>query len=156
MTNCKGNAIHLEWSLLPALQVLEQNRRRQAQNNAPQDFPSFARQGFDIKILADGYSTSNGLIYKVRTALRQQQQTAASRHGGFEACCELLIGHTCPSDVLAIKHKAVQGFEIYILSLRETVSCDSLSLCNASKPPCCLRVPIRILGLHQCELPLQL
>ncbi|KAK9819473.1 hypothetical protein WJX74_010867 [Apatococcus lobatus] len=45
-------------------QVLEQNRRRQAQNSAPPDFPSFARQGFDIKILADGYSTSNGLIFK--------------------------------------------------------------------------------------------
>ncbi|KAK9843584.1 hypothetical protein WJX84_004988, partial [Apatococcus fuscideae] len=49
---------------LPEKQVLEQNRRRQAQNSAPRDFPSFARQGFDIKILADGYSTSNGLIYK--------------------------------------------------------------------------------------------
>lgn len=48
------------------VQVLEQNRRRQAQNSAPRDFPSFARQGFDIKILADGYSTSNGLIYKVQ------------------------------------------------------------------------------------------
>ena len=32
----------------------------------PSDFPSFVRQGYDIKIMADGYDIDEkGLIYKV-------------------------------------------------------------------------------------------
>ncbi len=47
--------------------MLETNRRVQAQNNAPPDFPAFVRQGFDIKVLADGYGLDEkGLIFKVR------------------------------------------------------------------------------------------
>ena len=47
--------------------MLETNRRVQAQNNAPPDFPAFVRQGFDIKVLADGYGVDEkGLIFKVR------------------------------------------------------------------------------------------
>eukprot|EP00884_Botryococcus_braunii_P020320 jgi/Botrbrau1/6972/Bobra.0165s0010.3 len=46
-------------------QVLEINLRVQRQNGAPPDFPVFVRQGFDIKVLADGYTEdSQGLIYK--------------------------------------------------------------------------------------------
>jgi hypothetical protein len=49
-----------------AWQALANNRRIQAQNNAPSDFPAFVRQGYDIKILADGYEVEeSGLIYKV-------------------------------------------------------------------------------------------
>lgn len=51
------------------MQALENNRRIQAQNNAPRDFPAFVRQGYDIKIMADGYDIDDkGLIYKVRGA----------------------------------------------------------------------------------------
>ena len=47
-------------------QVLETNRRVQAQNNSPLDFPAFVRQGYDIKVLADGYLVDDkGLIFKV-------------------------------------------------------------------------------------------
>ncbi|GBF95621.1 hypothetical protein Rsub_08603 [Raphidocelis subcapitata] len=46
-------------------QVLALNRRVQAQNRAPEDFPGFVRQGFDILIVADGYGeTPNGLLYR--------------------------------------------------------------------------------------------
>ncbi|BDA41338.1 probable FK506-binding protein at C-terminar half [Coccomyxa sp. Obi] len=45
--------------------ALENNRRIQTQNNVPPDFPSFVRQGYDIKILADDYVVDDkGLIYK--------------------------------------------------------------------------------------------
>jgi hypothetical protein len=47
--------------LFPLLQVLALNRRVQAQNRAPVEFPGFVRQGFDIVIIADGYAeTPNG------------------------------------------------------------------------------------------------
>ncbi|KAK9834273.1 hypothetical protein WJX81_002415 [Elliptochloris bilobata] len=50
---------------LSGKQVLETNRRVQAQNNSPADFPGFVRQGYDIKVLADGYQVDNkGLIFK--------------------------------------------------------------------------------------------
>lgn len=51
---------------LHSAQVLETNRRVQAQNNSPLDFPGFVRQGYDIKVLADGYLVDDkGLIFKV-------------------------------------------------------------------------------------------
>ena len=53
-----------------SIQALENNRRIQAQNNAPPDFPAFVRQGYDIKIMADGYDVDDkGLIYKVASYL---------------------------------------------------------------------------------------
>ncbi len=49
-------------------QALENNRRIQAQNNVPAGFPAFVRQGYDIKVMADGYDVDEkGLIYKVRS-----------------------------------------------------------------------------------------
>jgi FKBP-type peptidyl-prolyl cis-trans isomerase len=48
-----------------AKQILALNKRVQAQNRAPRDFPAFVREGFDVKVLGDGYqTTSDGLIYK--------------------------------------------------------------------------------------------
>ncbi|EIE25094.1 FKBP-type peptidyl-prolyl cis-trans isomerase [Coccomyxa subellipsoidea C-169] len=45
--------------------ALSNNRRIQAQNNVPADFPAFVRQGYDIKIMADDYTIDDkGLIYK--------------------------------------------------------------------------------------------
>lgn len=48
--------------------ALAVNRRVQAQNAAPDDgtFPVFVRQGYDIKVLADGFTTDSatGLIFK--------------------------------------------------------------------------------------------
>jgi hypothetical protein len=82
-----GRCTHQGHSLQPRVcwglrrlraQVLETNRRVQAQNNAPPDFPAFVRQGYDIKVLADGYSVdSKGLIYKVRlgAAARRADRT---------------------------------------------------------------------------------
>lgn len=51
---------------IPQRQVLEYNRRTQRQNNAPPDFPSFIREGYDMTILAsEGYQVSpEGVIYK--------------------------------------------------------------------------------------------
>jgi FKBP-type peptidyl-prolyl cis-trans isomerase len=46
-------------------QILEYNRRSQRQNNAPLLFPEFIKEGYNVIIIADNYSTSpEGLIYK--------------------------------------------------------------------------------------------
>jgi len=46
-------------------QLLEINRRVHKQNNVPPEFPLFVRNGFNIKVVADGYATApSGLIYK--------------------------------------------------------------------------------------------
>ncbi|GIM03285.1 hypothetical protein Vretimale_8049 [Volvox reticuliferus] len=45
--------------------VLSINRRIQAQNRVPGDFPGFVREGFDVKVVGDGYVVApSGLIYK--------------------------------------------------------------------------------------------
>lgn len=45
--------------------ILEFNQRTQRQNNAPEDFPNFLRDGYDMTIVADGYQVSpEGLYYK--------------------------------------------------------------------------------------------
>ncbi|XP_021755250.1 peptidyl-prolyl cis-trans isomerase FKBP20-2, chloroplastic-like [Chenopodium quinoa] len=46
--------------------LLEQNKRIQRENNAPDDFPSFIREGFDVKVVAsDNYiKRDSGLIYR--------------------------------------------------------------------------------------------
>ena len=44
-------------------QVLEYNKRIQAQNRVPRDFPWFVREGFDVKILADDFEiTPEGCV----------------------------------------------------------------------------------------------
>ncbi|KAI3919124.1 hypothetical protein MKW98_016677 [Papaver atlanticum] len=45
--------------------LLEQNKRVQAGNNAPDDFPNFVREGFEVKVVtSDNYvKCDNGLIY---------------------------------------------------------------------------------------------
>lgn len=46
--------------------MLETNRRVQAQNSAPKNFPSFVRRGYAIRVIADGYTEDEqGLIFKV-------------------------------------------------------------------------------------------
>eukprot|EP00775_Hariotina_reticulata_P010090 gene10090-10246_t len=46
-------------------QIFNLNRRAQSQNRAPDDFPGFIREGFDITIVGEGYQMeANGLIYK--------------------------------------------------------------------------------------------
>ncbi|KAF3335516.1 peptidyl-prolyl cis-trans isomerase FKBP20-2 [Carex littledalei] len=46
--------------------LLEQNRKMQQANNAPEDFPSFIREGFEVKVVTpENYTKSNsGLIYR--------------------------------------------------------------------------------------------
>ncbi|KAK0583196.1 hypothetical protein LWI29_034455 [Acer saccharum] len=46
--------------------LLEQNRRIQKDNNAPEDFPNFVREGFQVKVVAsDNYITrDSGLIFR--------------------------------------------------------------------------------------------
>ncbi|KAL1818669.1 peptidyl-prolyl cis-trans isomerase FKBP20-2, chloroplastic [Daucus carota subsp. sativus] len=46
--------------------IVEQNKRIQRENNAPDDFPSFIREGFEVKVVApDNYVKSeSGLIFK--------------------------------------------------------------------------------------------
>lgn len=49
---------------VPERQVLEINRRTQRQNNAPPDFPSFIREGYDMTILtSEGYQVR--LLYRI-------------------------------------------------------------------------------------------
>eukprot|EP00955_Chlamydomonas_euryale_P086794 364246-Chlamydomonas_euryale.AAC.15 len=46
-------------------QVLLLNKRIQAQNRVALEFPNFIRAGFDVKVVAPGYSiTPEGIIYK--------------------------------------------------------------------------------------------
>ncbi|EFJ49679.1 hypothetical protein VOLCADRAFT_120742 [Volvox carteri f. nagariensis] len=45
--------------------VLSLNRRIQTQNRVPGEFPGFIREGFDVKVVGDGYTVApSGLIYK--------------------------------------------------------------------------------------------
>ncbi|XAR63250.1 Peptidylprolyl isomerase [Bertholletia excelsa] len=46
--------------------LLEQNKRIQKENNAPEDFPNFVREGFEVIVLtSENYVTSDtGLIYR--------------------------------------------------------------------------------------------
>eukprot|EP01026_Neomeris_dumetosa_P056886 TRINITY_DN52138_c0_g1_i1.p2 TRINITY_DN52138_c0_g1~~TRINITY_DN52138_c0_g1_i1.p2 ORF type:complete len:219 (-),score=17.36 TRINITY_DN52138_c0_g1_i1:10-666(-) len=45
--------------------ILEQNKRVQSQNNVPNEFPSFVRQGFDVIVIGDGFiMEDSGIIYK--------------------------------------------------------------------------------------------
>ncbi|XP_021279581.1 peptidyl-prolyl cis-trans isomerase FKBP20-2, chloroplastic isoform X2 [Herrania umbratica] len=46
--------------------LLEQNKRRQKENNAPGDFPNFIREGFEVKVVAseDYKKSDSGLIYR--------------------------------------------------------------------------------------------
>lgn len=40
-------------------QVYALNRRVQAQNRAPDNFPGFVRNGFDVKVVGDGYNSAS-------------------------------------------------------------------------------------------------
>uniref|UniRef100_A0A061R0F0 peptidylprolyl isomerase n=1 Tax=Tetraselmis sp. GSL018 TaxID=582737 RepID=A0A061R0F0_9CHLO len=51
----KANAAELS---LSEKQILEYNKRIQAQNRVPRDFPWFVREGFDVKVLADDFETT--------------------------------------------------------------------------------------------------
>ncbi|PPD84737.1 hypothetical protein GOBAR_DD18335 [Gossypium barbadense] len=46
--------------------LLEQNKRRQKENNAPEDFPNFIREGFEVKVVTseDYRKSDSGLIYR--------------------------------------------------------------------------------------------
>ncbi|CAL5195261.1 unnamed protein product [Lathyrus oleraceus] len=46
--------------------VLQQNRNIQKQNNVPDDFPNFIREGFEVKVIApdDYVKRDSGLIYR--------------------------------------------------------------------------------------------
>ncbi|XP_021618033.1 peptidyl-prolyl cis-trans isomerase FKBP20-2, chloroplastic isoform X1 [Manihot esculenta] len=46
--------------------LLEQNKRIQKENNAPQDFPNFVREGFEVKVVtSENYiKRESGLIYR--------------------------------------------------------------------------------------------
>ncbi|RVW84506.1 Peptidyl-prolyl cis-trans isomerase FKBP20-2, chloroplastic [Vitis vinifera] len=46
--------------------LLQQNKRIQKENNAPEDFPNFVREGFEVKVVTpENYITSDsGLIYR--------------------------------------------------------------------------------------------
>ena len=58
--------VEIELTSIAFLQLLEINRRVHKQNNVPPEFPLFVRNGFNIKVVADGYETApSGLIYKV-------------------------------------------------------------------------------------------
>ncbi|GAV82447.1 FKBP_C domain-containing protein [Cephalotus follicularis] len=46
--------------------LLEQNKRRQRENNVPDDFPNFVREGFEVKVVTseDYVKRDSGLIYR--------------------------------------------------------------------------------------------
>ncbi|CAD7705184.1 unnamed protein product [Ostreobium quekettii] len=66
----EGETIYINLSEDPILsdyeiKVLRNNLKIQGQNQVPRDFPSFVRDGFNIKVLAEGYKLDeSGLIYK--------------------------------------------------------------------------------------------
>ncbi|KAG2443665.1 hypothetical protein HXX76_002014 [Chlamydomonas incerta] len=66
----EGNAYLLSSTDVAALNsqeklVLNLNRRIQTQNRVPVDFPGFIREGFDVKVVGEGYQVApSGLIYK--------------------------------------------------------------------------------------------
>lgn len=69
------------------MQVLAINKRVQTQNNAPLGFPNFVRDGYEIIILADGYSeTQEGLIWKV---------TYGYAHIAFNVRCLYAMSDNC-------------------------------------------------------------
>lgn len=69
------------------LQLMEINRRVHKQNNVPREFPLFVRNGFSIKIIADGYEIApSGLIYKVRSCSVQIYLL-------IQACVSLRVGY---------------------------------------------------------------
>lgn len=37
------------------MQIFALNKRVQAQNRAPDDFPGFIREGFDVTVVGEGY-----------------------------------------------------------------------------------------------------
>lgn len=41
------------------LQIFALNKRIQAQNRAPDDFPGFIREGFDVTVVGEGYVMDN-------------------------------------------------------------------------------------------------
>ena len=44
---------------------MEINRRVHKQNNVPKEFPLFVRNGYSIKVVADGYEVApSGLMFK--------------------------------------------------------------------------------------------
>ena len=49
------------------VQLMEINRRVHKQNNVPKEFPLFVRNGYSIKVVADGYDVApSGLMFKAR------------------------------------------------------------------------------------------
>jgi hypothetical protein len=50
--------------LLLLLQIFTLNRRVQAQNRVPDDFPGFIREGFDLTVIGEGYQidSTNGWV----------------------------------------------------------------------------------------------
>jgi hypothetical protein len=50
--------------LLRLLQIYTLNRRVQAQNRVPDDFPGFIREGFDLTVIGEGYQidSTNGWV----------------------------------------------------------------------------------------------
>lgn len=89
--------------LLPPahLQIFTLNRRVQAQNRTPDDFPGFIREGFDITVVGEGYQIdpTNGCVFfvKCRGANPHRLATHTSRVNPMGACllraCGTLLAH---------------------------------------------------------------
>ena len=59
------NRDEVEKLTLSERQILLLNQRIQTQNRTAEGFPSFIREGFDVKVIAPGYSiTEDGIIFK--------------------------------------------------------------------------------------------
>lgn len=136
----EGNVIYIDLSTKPTLspaelKVLANNLKIQGQNQVPQDYPSFVREGFDIKILADGYSVDqSGLIYKdyVLGSGRSPQDgeqvkfeyTGYNENGaridstysrGYPAETQLGVGGLIPGFEVALKGMQVGGRRRFIV-----------------------------------------
>lgn len=72
------------------------NQRIQSQNRAPNDFPQFIREGFDVKVIAPGFKTSpDGIIYKDYTeGTGEMPQDGQVSAGGVCFCWEQQQGKT--------------------------------------------------------------
>jgi hypothetical protein len=79
-------------------QVLALNKRIQAQNRAPLDFPNFVRNGFDVKVLGDEYkATSSGYVGAHLCSLQMHDQPVGEHWHTKEQpfCANFWVPATC-------------------------------------------------------------
>ncbi|GMH33509.1 hypothetical protein BSKO_01343 [Bryopsis sp. KO-2023] len=131
VTQEEGETIYIDLErdtkLSPAQkQVLLNNLKIQRQNRVPEGFPSFVREGFDIKVLASGFTQDeSGLIYKDYKIgdgpYPQDEQQVTFEYTGFNESgaridSTYLKGY--PAQTRLGLNGLIPGFELALKSMR--------------------------------------